>query len=130
MPWLSVGADRRRQGTAQVVGEFVTGFQDDEQGHPVPPVGEFGADDQALADAGQFVPDGVDVGAAQPSPCRLRVESERPETMTLPCAVRVIQSPCHTGVVGALPAKPLTMSVPPLVEPAWTRGPTWSWTQW
>jgi hypothetical protein len=28
-------------------------------------------------------------------------------------------------VVGALPAKPLTMSVPPLVEATWTRGPTW-----
>jgi hypothetical protein len=34
-------------------------------------------------------------------------------------------SPGHTGVVGALPAKPLTMSVPPLVEATWTRGPTW-----
>ena len=37
-------------------------------------------------------------------------------------------SPAQTGVVGALPAKAPTTSVPPLVDASWTVGPTWSRT--
>jgi hypothetical protein len=39
-------------------------------------------------------------------------------------------SPAHTGVVGALPANPLTTSVPPVVEASWTVSATCSATQW
>jgi hypothetical protein len=38
-------------------------------------------------------------------------------------------SPAQTGVLGALPAKPDTTSVPPLIDASSTRSPTWSRTQ-
>jgi hypothetical protein len=37
-------------------------------------------------------------------------------------------SPAQTLVVGALPAKPLTTSVPPLLDATCTQGPMASWT--
>jgi hypothetical protein len=92
-----VGADGRGDGGAQLIGEVVAGFHDDEERHPVTAVRQFRADDEAFADAGEGVDHHVDVGAAQPDACRLSVEPERPETTTPPRAVRVIQSPCrHT----------------------------------
>jgi hypothetical protein len=41
-------------------------------------------DDQAVGDLGQVLHDTVQLAGAEPMPCRLRVESDRPSMTALP----------------------------------------------
>ncbi len=95
------GSGSRRPPGAQVVVEFGSGDEGDEQRHPIRAVGAVDAQDERLGDLVDALDHLVDVGRSHPDAWRFNVASLRPWMISDPRSVTVTQSPCRqTGVVG------------------------------